>query len=119
MTLCSLVRPLHDAIKSGDVTNVKALLDVCTSDINAVNGGHTAVTCALENCVDDVIPRLLLKHPQFDPQVRNSHQRTPLFEAAKLGRDVMVTWLLGMGAQVDAGDRRGMTPLSISAVYNR
>ena len=109
---------LHNAIKRGDL---KAVLDAADeSNVNAVYNGHTAMTYALDVSADDnVITKALLTSPHFDPNAGNRHQRTPLFEAAKHGRDEIVTCLLRMGAKVDICDHRGMTPLGICAVYNR
>ncbi|MCD4748217.1 MAG: ankyrin repeat domain-containing protein [Thermoanaerobaculales bacterium] len=46
------------------------------------------------------------------PDIRNYNGRTPLFAAAGGGRLETMEILLGWGAQVDATDERGLTPLS-------
>jgi ankyrin repeat protein len=47
---------------------------------------------------------------------RNEHRRTPLHHAAAVNRPVMVRLLIDLGADVDATDDTGATPLTTAAV---
>ncbi|KAK7500445.1 hypothetical protein BaRGS_00008352 [Batillaria attramentaria] len=110
---------LHSAIASRDIDDVTAVLRTCGNDVNIVYNKHTAMTRALEAGCNDAIIRMILGHKDFDPQAQNQFGRCPLLEAAKQGRNEIVSLLLRMGAHVDQADRRGMTPLSACAFYNR
>ena len=49
------------------------------------------------------------------PMSRNEHRRTPLHHAAAANRPAMVRLLIDLGADVDATDETGGTPLTIAA----
>ncbi|KAK7091425.1 hypothetical protein V1264_009107 [Littorina saxatilis] len=119
--LVARLRVLHDVIKKGDVTALKAFLDSSQNpgDVNAALGSHTAMMCALENCPDDVIPMTLLQQADFDPNAKTRRERGALHEAARLGRDTMLLQLLRVGADVNMCDHYGVTPMAVSAKENR
>ncbi len=107
---------LHDAIKDGDMDT---FIRLCQRgvDINEVYIRETAFTQALEAGHDSMACRIM-KSPSFQVDAVNKFERTALFSAAKDGKYDMALTLLEMGADIEACDIRGVTPLGATAWYD-
>ena len=106
--------PLMNAIVSGDVAMVKALLDAGAPTDRMGEEGDTALLTAVAAAAGDSddavrVVRALLEHGA-NPNKRGRDGRTALFAAAQQGSESVVTLLASKGARVDdAVD--GMTPI--------
>ena len=106
---------LHDAVHAGNVDLVRQLLlrdpdiDVNETTVWGWSPLHVAVEGNDLHMVD-----VLLAHPRIDVDVVTSNRRTPLHLAAQGGTFAMVKKLLDRGANPNAEDVAGNTPLRLA-----
>ncbi len=106
--------PLHDA-GNGDIAEllIERGADVDAQGYYGVTPLFSAVRAGREDCV-----KLLLEHGA-DPNRREMYQRrTPLHTVALTHDPEIAALLLGHGAEVNATDRRGNTPLKVLLGYH-
>jgi ankyrin repeat protein len=107
-----------EAVRKSDGDKVTQLLrDHPTGLVDARDGdGNTALIIAI-NRRDEEWTGFLLNQ-NADPNFGGKGGDTPLINAARIGFDQAVEWLLALGAKVDGTNRMGETPL-IVAVQQR
>jgi hypothetical protein len=106
---------LFSAIESGDLAQVRALLDK-GFDINFQNQeGETPLMAALSRGKLDIVEALLAKGA--DPNIPNNEGRTILMEAAGLEMPDLVKILLDKGAKVNLKDHEGETALMVASKW--
>jgi len=96
--------PLEKAIKSGDLEQVKALIEADPGLIKKKPLAHAA-----QYCKRDIAEYLISQHAEVDQ--RDFLGLTPLFEAANSGCTSVAQLLLAHGANVNAKNKGGETPL--------
>jgi len=100
---------LVDAINSGDVTAVRALIK-SGADVNQRSGdGSTALLWAAHNSNVEIARALIAAKAAIDTP--NDFGVTPLLEASRYGDTDTIKALLEGGADVAASAREGETPL--------
>ncbi|KAJ0413497.1 ankyrin repeat-containing domain protein [Aspergillus carlsbadensis] len=112
------VTALMLAVVAHSLPAVKALLEYEGIDVNAkcednaqMLEGTSALGVMAVQGLDDMA-RVLLEHPQADPEIRDMYERTPLARAARSNQLGMVQLLLDRGeVDVNALDSSGLTPL--------
>jgi len=103
---------LHVAAKKGLEESVKLLLGLparLTKDANGQTALHMAAIYSFP-----AVARLLLTHGRAHVDVRDANGRTPLHIAAKRGRKGVARLLVRFGANPEAIDAAGETPLSLA-----
>jgi hemoglobin len=105
---------LHSAAGAGSLSTVELLLRL-GADPNALDGGkHTPLYCTGNECAGaesaEVVGALVRCGAQVDAN-DGVTGATPLHMAARRGNAVVAKALLDCGADINAGDRRGDTPL--------
>ncbi len=104
----------HDAVISGDVETVRALLDA-GADVEArTEDGHTALMLAAAGSHEGIVRMLL--DAGADVNARDEKGWTALMWPAFLGHEGIVRALLDAGADVNARDNEGYTPLQMATV---
>jgi len=104
------VSQIHDAVKSGDVVAVKALLDKTPSLVNAKDeSGQTPLHVAAQGQTPALVP--LLVERGADVNAADNRGITPLHLIAAGGNLAGITLLLDKGADVNAKAADGATPL--------
>ncbi|MBI3684751.1 MAG: ankyrin repeat domain-containing protein [Acidobacteria bacterium] len=115
------ITPLAAAASAGDTRVIRLLMDA-GADVNAANlGGFTPLMSAVAMGNLDAVRLMLAKGAgvnaanTFGGKVRHGEialkNLTPLMLAAPFGSPELVKTLLDAGAEIDARDSRGMTPL--------
>jgi ankyrin repeat protein len=105
--------PLHDAVRDGDLAQVKQLI-AQGADVNAkakmgVTPLHMAASWGREQVVE------LLVTTSADVNAKNDVGFTPLHYAASAGHTAMAEVLIAKGANVNARDLLSTTPLHYAA----
>lgn len=105
---------LHWAAGAGSLSTVELLLRL-GADPNVLDGGkHTPLYCTGNECAGaesaEVVHALIRGGAQVDAH-DGVTKATPLHMAARRGNAVVAKALLDCGADIDARDRRGDTPL--------
>ncbi len=102
---------LHAAAAAGDVAIVELLLDL---DANVSAGAHSPLYCVGNECITpggaDVV-RMLVRAGAAVDAAEGSKRCTALHMAARRGRVDVAAALLDCGANIDARDSAGVTPL--------
>ena len=105
--------PLHDAVKAGDMAQVKQLIeqgaDVNEDDPRLGTPLHQAAMGGSREMAE------LLIAAGADVEVVNYRWGTPLKAAASKGNAAVAAALIAHGADVQAGDDHGLTPLHAAA----
>ncbi len=105
-------RPIHLAVEKGDVETVRVLLDHgAQPDVLGGCGRWTPLHLALQRGNERIIMLLLSKHPNVNIA---ADYETPLHVAAAGSSGEIIEVLVAMGADVNARESRGMTPLAIA-----
>lgn len=102
---------LFEAIKNGNLNDVKDLLDK-GAEIEAEKSGFTALTCSLHCKKDDIVYFLL--EMGADVNNRGKNNIWPLELAVHLGDLNLVKELVTKGANIRAKNKEGKTPLDIA-----
>ena len=111
-SLPAIAGPLHEAAKSGDVAQIRTLLNQ-GADINArVENGYTPLHWAARYGHIEAV-RVLLKAGALI-NARDEKERTPLHYAAGYGHVEAVRVLLKAGANINAQSEDGYTQESIN-----
>lgn len=107
---------LSDAVQSGDVSSVKALLDA-GGDVNLKDAtGRTLLMHATLQNRKEVVQVLLDKG--VDVHVRDINGETALTLAARRGHPEIARSLLGKGADVNVEDGSGWAPVVHATQFN-
>lgn len=105
-----------ESAKKGDIDAVKLFLAEGI-DINATNErGQTALIRAAEYQRTEVVTLLLGKGADVD-KVGGRYARTALTEAAGAGNVVIIKQLVEKGADINAKDYEGTTPIFFACMY--
>ena len=113
---------LKNAVKQGNMTRVEEALDMegvnpnlrWSRDITS----HTPLTCAVEMSRPDII-KLLLTHPNIQPNLNGLDGFTPLTLAVTKGSKEMVLVLLeNPGCDPNLREGGGLTALHLAIIYN-
>ncbi|MEE2637809.1 MAG: ankyrin repeat domain-containing protein [Acidobacteriota bacterium] len=109
--------PLVDAVRAGDVEQIRMLLESATDPNTADLDGTTALHWAANR--DDLTTAQLLIEAGAQVSVANRYGATPLMVAATNGNAPMLELLLKMGARANASLPEGETALMRSARAGR
>ncbi|XP_044745274.1 putative ankyrin repeat protein RF_0381 [Coccinella septempunctata] len=86
-------------------------------DINMLHGGSTALHIAVERQIKDLVKYILGRNPEINKE-SDSHQNTPLHDAVTLDSVEITEILLENGANIEARDIKGQTPLHWALDHN-
>ncbi|KAJ3536445.1 hypothetical protein NM208_g6710 [Fusarium decemcellulare] len=108
--------PLHWAAKTGHINVIKVLLDTEVVDINSKdNLGRTPLFLAIYHECPEAV-KALLDRPLVQVDVLDNGGTSPLIEACRRGQLDIAQSLLHQGANPNAPDRVGRTPLYWAAL---
>lgn len=112
---------LFEAAGLGDDGRVRAILDSGREAVHELSGdGWTALHLAAAFGTPTVVATLLEYGARVDAVSRNAQENQPLHAALALGRNPeTVRLLLAHGAQADAEQNGGFTPIFSAAAANR
>ncbi|KAL5011474.1 hypothetical protein ScPMuIL_010025 [Solemya velum] len=103
--------PLHCAIYNRHADSAKLLIDAGI-DVNAHGSlENSPLHCAVVKKEPTIVEMLLMANADVDIIARYGKHRTPLLLAAEVGVPEIVEMLLEFGANVNARDSEGKTPL--------
>jgi uncharacterized protein len=111
----SKIADLHDAVKRGDLTKVKALLEIDRSLANARSETDVRGTYPLHVAAEfgqARAARLLLDYGADVALLDTENDAIPLGWAAFFGRPEVVTVLLAAGSEPSQRNKHGLTPLA-------
>jgi hypothetical protein len=108
----TLPRDFEALLAAGDLDAVKRVFDRCLPDATTGYSKHTAL--AFDACPEELTRWLVARGA--DVNARDTYRRTPLFERVS-GAGIQL--LVDLGAEVDAFDYQGETPLHHAAKYGR
>ena len=107
--------PLHMAVLGGHKEMVELLISK-GADVNAKShNGKIPLQMAFEKDDPEIIDVFLKQGLQVSSSI-NQYNRTLLHEAAIMGKIKTVNFLIDKGAQIDARDDTGKTPLELAAI---
>jgi ankyrin repeat protein len=111
--------PLHCAIiGSNAVTNARYLLEKGADPTMGDNKGHTPFHMAASfSRKTNILDFILVNNNQFDIDHRNQFGMTALHTAIMKSNTATAEFLLSKGANPNAADQHGYTPLHVAAVY--
>ena len=99
-------------LKAGDLAALRAVFDVCDLEARGGYSKHTALSFV--DCPDDLVRWLIGQGADIEAQ--DSYQRTAL-HARAASRRGEIGLLLELGANIDAVDYQGDTPLHCAAQF--
>ncbi|UIP92768.1 ankyrin repeat domain-containing protein [Wolbachia endosymbiont of Anopheles demeilloni] len=106
---------LHTVAGNGYIDIVKLLLDY-GADVNAKNAsGRTPLQKAAENGRLEIV-KYFIEEKNVDVNAKTKVDNTPLHLAVKRGLYDIVKFLLKNGAEVDANNKEGFTPLDLAII---
>lgn len=112
----AMADPLHDAVNSGDIDKVSALLER-GEKINAIDtNGDSPLGYAVKTRNQKLI-KLLLEH-KADINQKNYVGNTPLIGAIEIGDIEIARLLIEHGADIDVKNNMGATPKVIAKGVN-
>jgi ankyrin repeat protein len=110
---------LQNAIKNGQLDDVRTLLDQKVVDINQPFGqGITPLHSAVINNQENIAAVLIQAGAKIDAEDTTT-QATPLHLAALYGRANIATLLIQKGANVNAVMKFGITPLLVASQFKQ
>eukprot|EP00741_Cyanophora_paradoxa_P008855 tig00001388_g8572.t1 len=109
------ITPLMYAAYVGDVESVRALIEAGANVNHKDRNGTTVLFWAISHGGSDEVVRVLLEKGSDGNEKAEVVQLAPISMAAKIGRFDVVSVLAECGAEVDAKDEDGCTPLMIAA----
>ena len=109
-----LTKLLVEAAARGNVPRIKELLGQ-GAKLNGVDPvtGNTALVAAVLACSNEAI-MYLLDQPEINVNKPTSNGSTVLHVLAETGNDDAAVWLIRRGANVNAQNAGGVTPLELS-----
>jgi truncated hemoglobin YjbI len=114
---------LHDASGAGDVSLVEQLLDMGAGDSVADDKARTPLYCVGNECsapgASQIVRALLRKNPACVDVIHGVKRCTALHMAARRGNVEVIGALLDGGADIEARDSAGDTPLRRSVNCNK
>jgi ankyrin repeat protein len=109
--------PLHVAVSNKKIANVEILLkNGSAADSEDINGNtplHLAVIHSFAECLE------IWKNHNLCLESKNLEGKTCLHLAAQLGNDTMLNTLITMGANMDAEDSKGRTPIKLAELNSK
>lgn len=116
----SMQKQMFKAAKSGDVAQVKELLQSDNSLVSIIDGdGSTPLHYASWKGHKELAAFLLESGANVNAHNQNTHWgTTPLHAAAHGNRGAIVALLLEHGAEIHAADLNGNTPLHHTKAHN-
>jgi ankyrin repeat protein len=113
--------PLHFALRVNNMTTVRYLLEKgADPTIGTHDGGITQFHAAAAYVGEsDILDLFLANNKQFDIDHRNQSGMTALHMAIKESNTAAAKFLLSNGANPNAADRNGRTPLHVAAYYTK
>jgi uncharacterized protein len=113
----SSVMGILNAAKEGHLHNVSALLEVENVNLEVhTENGWTALMYAIENCHVPMVELLLSKGAKV-AVYDFSDKMTALHHAVAKGNLKIVVLLVDHGAEIEAEDRKGRSPLFLAATF--
>jgi len=110
----NLTADFHEAVKSGNLEQAEALLDVEPTLVDTKADGKNPIFKALGE--DQKYMLMLLIDNGADVNIKDEQGYTPLYYAAREGHTEIVKLLTVKGANVNAKDLMGETPLHAAAI---
>lgn len=121
----NMITPLHQAVRSNNIANVKALIDSGRIDppfkVNGrnLNLNKWTVMHAVAQYGDEEMTKLLLSYEQVDANARDYDGKTPLHYASSGGNVPFIRCMLKSDkVLVNAKDATGRTPLHVAFMHD-
>ena len=109
---------LHCAIDSNEEATIKALIEDGV-DVNIIYNRETAFTHAIQSEEADLTLKTILQSETFNVNASNQFKRSPLYYAAKTEDHAdLVSYLISLGADVNARDVMGVSPLAATCWHD-
>ncbi|MGL9779435.1 MAG: ankyrin repeat domain-containing protein [Wolbachia sp.] len=103
--------PLHLAVSENTKDIVELLLNADKINVNAKDGNrNTPLHLAISKNKKDIV-ELLLNADKINVNAEGKYESTPLYWAAARGYTEIVSALIDRGADINARDKQGRTPL--------
>lgn len=110
--------PILQAAQAGDLTQIQSLVAAGTPITTASTSGSSAIHFAAENG-HDVLVGALLANFDIPPDARGAHKQTAAHWAAKNGHISVLAMLKKYGANMNAQEELGRSPLFHAAFNNK
>lgn len=110
------IAPVHLAAHNGDLQMIRLLCAYQCDPFLKTNDGLTVLHSAAEGDTVNVI-YYFLKQYDMNVDVKDDKDCTPLHWAVIEGNEVAATYLLAFGADINAQDTLGNTPLHLSVYH--
>jgi ankyrin repeat protein len=109
---------LHFALRANKMTTARYLLEKGADTTKRNNAGNTPFhVAAAFSRETDILDFIMANNKKFDIDHRNQSGLTALHMAIKVSNTATAEYLLSKGANPNAADRNGRTPLHVAAYY--